>query len=118
MGIGAGCAGTELAKGYEVSELNKFGLEWIDRKMKEIEATEDAVYASIGAYDLEAFKAYCWHQREALTAIALRHQDDPEFQVRNVPVDDEWHHINRVDETPEFVQFERMGWAMSGGSWR
>lgn len=64
-------------------ELNAYGRQWVDGKLDEI--NEDAVYASIGAYDPEAFKDYCRNEKDRLTEIALQHQDDPEFQLRNTP---------------------------------
>jgi hypothetical protein len=65
-------------------ELNQYGLEWVDSCLDKID--EDAVYASIGAYDPEAYAAYFRLEKERLTGIALKYQDDPEFQMRNQPV--------------------------------
>lgn len=62
-------------------ELNVYGLDWVNSHMGKI--YEDGVYASIGAYDPEAFEAYCRNERDRLTNIALQHQDDPEFQMRS-----------------------------------
>ena len=66
-------------------ELNRYGLEWVDRCLDKID--EDKVYASIGSYDPNAFAAYCKLEKERLTKIALKYQDDEEFQMRNTPVD-------------------------------
>lgn len=65
-------------------ELNAYGRHWLKCKMNEI--NEDDVYASIGANDPEAFKAYRRNEKEKFTKIALEHQDDPEFQYQNNPV--------------------------------
>lgn len=64
-------------------ELNAYGREWLDKQLAKID--ENGVYASIGAYDPEAFAKYLEIRKEELTKIASEHQDDPEFQARNTP---------------------------------
>lgn len=44
---------------------------WVDQHIAAID--EDSVYASIGAYDPEAFQQYLANERERLTAIAIAH---------------------------------------------
>ena len=63
--------------------LNIYGTHWVNKTIAKID--EDQVYASIGAYDEEAFKGYLILERVRLEEIALRHQDDPEFQINNRP---------------------------------
>lgn len=64
-------------------DLNAYGQKWVDSHLAKI--YEDRVYASIGAYDPEAFAKYLEIRKEELIKIAVEHQDDPEFQYRNRP---------------------------------
>lgn len=66
-----------------MAQLNEFGSKWVQDHIAKID--EDAVYASIGAYDPDAFAAYLRLEKERLTEIALDYQDQPEFQMRNAP---------------------------------
>lgn len=60
--------------------LNEYGQKWLDSQLAKID--EDQIYASIGAYDPEAFQAYLGLETARLTLIALDFQDSPEFQRR------------------------------------
>ena len=62
-------------------ELNQYGQQFVNQVIGGID--EDKVYASIGAYDPEAFAAYLQNETERITKIALEHQNDPEFQHYN-----------------------------------
>ena len=63
--------------------LNEYGTKWVQDHINKID--EGKFYESIGAYDPWTFAAYLRNERERLILIALDHQDDPEFQMRNQP---------------------------------
>lgn len=118
------------------------GTMWVEQTMAKIEAKEDEIYASIGAYDPDAFKAYLANEHERLTKIAedltstgydwnmaypygnLDHTPpqpeatnnyDPNLSEAELAAQIERH--GQLGETPEFVAFERKGWSLSGDTY-
>lgn len=46
------------------------GRDWVDQTMVKVAEKEDEIYASIGAYDPEAFASYLQNERDRLSQIA------------------------------------------------
>jgi len=90
---------------------------WVELQLSQID--EDGVYASIGAYDPEAFAAYKELERQKLEKIEQCHDtlEDRMFRDRELArASFEALKLSKENDNPEFVAFERKGWQMSGES--